>query len=170
MDNRLDFFNALKKHVETLSEDDALLVLTNNIKQGDCTTSLYGNWEFLSSLFSIDGYVNLTEENRESYDNIRKMILNTTINIINTDEKVKDTFRNFLNAEKIMTIYADSEGGVYCPYCEKAHQHGYKGGNGHRKPDCIKVLHKEVNGFKQTDGYRVVFSKNVLQPQTKKSF
>ena len=97
MDNRLDFFNSLKHHIETLTEDDAVLVLTNNVKNGDCITTLCGNWEYLSSLFSIDGYVNLTEENRSGFDSIRNLILNTAINIINTDEKVKDTFEKFLN-------------------------------------------------------------------------
>jgi len=89
MDNRLDFFNLIKKYSATLTDDDALLVLSHNKKDGDCITSLVGDWEILSVLFSQKGYVNLTEGTEEMFNNIKKMILNTAYNICVTDDNYK---------------------------------------------------------------------------------
>ena len=96
MDLRLDFFNALNQYSKDLTDDDALLVLSHNKRDGDCITLLAGDWEILSSLFSIKGYVNLEEGNSEQYNNIKAMILNTAYNICMTDEKIKEQFKTNL--------------------------------------------------------------------------
>lgn len=93
MDLRLDFFNALNEYSSGLTEDDALLVLSHNKKDGDCITLLAGDWEILSVLFSVKGYVNLDQGNREQYDNIKEMILNIAFNICMTDEEIKEIFK-----------------------------------------------------------------------------
>lgn len=92
MDLRLDFFNALNTYTETLTDDDALLVLSHNKKDGDCVTLLAGDWEILSSLFSTKGYVNFENGNKEQFENIKKMILNTAFNICATDDDVRNKF------------------------------------------------------------------------------
>lgn len=96
MDLRLDFYNSLNEYASELTEDDGLLVLSHNKRDGDCITLLAGDWEILSSLFSVKGYVNLDSGNTEQYENIKKMILNTAFNIIMTDEEVKETFKKAL--------------------------------------------------------------------------
>jgi len=97
MDLRLDFFNALNDYADKLTDNDALLVLSHNKKDGDCITLLAGDWELLSSLFSVKGLVNLSEGNVKQFENIKKMILNTAFNICATDEKYKDKFIKGLN-------------------------------------------------------------------------
>lgn len=92
MDLRLDFFNGLNEYTKELTDNDALLVLSHNKKDGDCITLLSGDWEILSSLFSTKGYVNLTEGNQEQFNNIKKMILNTAYNICMTDDECKNKF------------------------------------------------------------------------------
>ena len=39
-----------------------------------------------------------------------------------------------------ITLKADKNGFVNCPFCLKKHKHGTKGGNGHRIPDCNELL------------------------------
>ena len=53
MDYRLDMFNSVKKYLSNIDENDAILVLMHNKKDGDCFTALGGDWEILSSLFSV---------------------------------------------------------------------------------------------------------------------
>lgn len=97
MDLRLDFYNELNKYSDGLTDDDALLVLSHNKKDGDCITLLAGDWEILSSLFSINGYVNLNEGNEDQFIKIKEMILNTAYNICMTDDKYKEKFVKGLN-------------------------------------------------------------------------
>jgi hypothetical protein len=100
MDLRLDFFNSLNQYTKELTEDDALLVLSHNKRDGDCITLLSGDWQILSSLFSIKGYVNLTEGNQEQFNNIKNMILNTAFNICASDIECRDKLSNALNVLK----------------------------------------------------------------------
>jgi hypothetical protein len=99
MDNRLAFFSYVKEYAETLTDDDALLILSHNKKQGDCFTSLVGDWEILSVLFSQKGYINYEEGNTEQFENIKKMILNTAYNICMTDEEKRIKFIEGLEKE-----------------------------------------------------------------------
>ena len=115
MDLRLDFYNELNKYVDEFTEDDALLVLSHNKKDGDCLTLLAGDWEILSALFSTKGYVNLTDDNREQYDNIKKMLLNTAYNICMTDNKYKRKFINGLTGSNDLTeAYEDGFDDACC--------------------------------------------------------
>ena len=97
MDLRLDFYNELNKYSDHLTNDDALLVLSHNKRDGDCVTLLAGDWQILSSLFSVKGYINLTETNKEQFNNVKKMILNTAYNICMADDECKEKFINGLN-------------------------------------------------------------------------
>lgn len=96
MDNRLDFYNALNKHAETLTDDDALLVLSHNKKDGDVVVSLIGDWQLLSMLFSVENLVNVPKEKENGYKDARAFILNTAFNICMTDDKIKEQFKNGL--------------------------------------------------------------------------
>ena len=97
MDSRLDFFNTLNKYANKLTDNDALLVLSHNKKDGDCITLLAGDWQLLSSLFSVKGIVNFSEGDIKQFENIKKMILNTAFNICVIDTKYKDKFIKGLN-------------------------------------------------------------------------
>lgn len=163
MDNRLDFFNYLNNYKSKLTSDDALLVLSHNKKDGDCITFLSGDWEILSSLFSIEGYVNFNEGNKEQFENIKNAILNTAFNICMTNSKIKSEFLKQLSKTNKLIVKADKNGYVNCPFCGKKHKHGKFGGNGHRIPDCNSPL---INNpifssdgwhFKK-DGYYVEFT------------
>ena len=101
MDNRLDFFSYAEEHAETLTNDDALLILSHNKKQGDCFVSLVGDWEILSVLFSQEGYVNYEKGNTEQFENIKSMILNTAFNIMVNDEKIRNEFLKGLENPQI---------------------------------------------------------------------
>lgn len=57
LDNRLDFYSAIQKYAGSLSEDDAILVLSCNHKEGDVFSLLKGDVGVLSSLFCKDGFV-----------------------------------------------------------------------------------------------------------------
>jgi hypothetical protein len=92
MDYRLDMFNSVKEYLSNIDENDAILVLMHNKKDGDCFTALGGDWEILSSLFSAEGYVNYDKGNNTQYESIRKAILNTAYNICMTDDNIKKMF------------------------------------------------------------------------------
>jgi len=100
MDNRLDFYNTVNDFSKTLTDDDALLVLSHNKKQGDCIAVLAGDWEILSQMLSTDGYVNTNEQNINTFENIKKSILNTAYNICANDVIVKDRFMEGLKELK----------------------------------------------------------------------
>ncbi len=89
MDNRLDFFNTLNEHAKTLTEDDAILVLAHNTKDGDCITMLNGNWEILSALLTIDGYVNFENGDDKMFNEIKKGIVQIAFNICMKNEEYK---------------------------------------------------------------------------------
>jgi len=90
MDLRLDFYNALNEYAAELNNDDALLVLSHNKRDGDCITLLAGDWEILSVLMSEDGYVNYKDKKQaEVFNNIRKMIVDITLNICKNDDKIR---------------------------------------------------------------------------------
>jgi hypothetical protein len=92
MDNRLDFFNSLNNYSATLTEDDAVLVLSHNKKDGDCVSVLLGDWEILSMLLSTEDYVNFKDGNKEQFENIKKCILNSAFNICMNNKETKDKF------------------------------------------------------------------------------
>lgn len=116
MDLRLDFFNALNDYAKELTKDDALLVLSHNKKDGDCITLLTGDWEILSSLFSVNGYVNLTEGTQTQFDNIKYAIINTAFNICMTDEKYRVKFLQAISKSivkiKRYTVYESMNEGA----------------------------------------------------------
>ena len=96
MNNRLDFFNAVNNHAETLTDDDALLILSHNKKDGDVLVCFLGDWELLSMLFSVENLVNVPEEKQSGYEDAKAFILNTAYNICMTDELIKEQFKNSL--------------------------------------------------------------------------
>lgn len=61
MDNRLDFYNYLRCHKETLSDDDVLIVVAYNTKQKDCVIQTHGELNKLTPLLLVKN-VRLTKE------------------------------------------------------------------------------------------------------------
>jgi hypothetical protein len=163
MDNRLDFVNTTSKHLETLTEDDTLLVISHNKQQGDLFFSLFGDWENISIIMSNKDAVNHQENSKEQFEEIKKLILNTAVNICEKNPKTLNTMLKGLqglkeNEDKLITI-ADKNGYVDCPFCKEKHKHGKGGGNGNRVPDCVTpLIYNPVNGIHyKKDGYYVVF-------------
>ena len=92
-DSTLDFYNEVKKVSEELTEDEALLVISHNHKEGHSVQALAGDWQTISALLSTNGYVNLdTPEQEEVYENIKRLFLNTALNICATDRKTRKRF------------------------------------------------------------------------------
>lgn len=59
-------------------------------------------------------------------------------------------------------LKANKKGEVKCPFCGGKHKHGKAGGNGHRVPDCDKLLIRnpiftEGAWLKKENGYFVEF-------------
>jgi len=104
MDNRLDFFNTVGRHLETLTDDDSLLIISTNRKQGDLFFSLVGRWEDLSLILSDKEVVNHREKTEEQFKDIQKLILNTALNICDKDpvklNKMLDGLINLKNIYK----------------------------------------------------------------------
>jgi len=98
MDLRLDFYSALNKYAEKLSEDDSLLVLSYNRKDGDCITLLEGEWNDLSALLSTEGIVEHVNGSEVAFENIRKAVLNMALNICSTNKGHKEKLATALKA------------------------------------------------------------------------
>jgi hypothetical protein len=163
MDNRLDFVNNTTRHLETLTEDDTLLVISHNKKQGDLFFSLFGDWENISIIMSNKEAVNHSEDSKKQFEEIKKLILNTALNICEKDTKTLNTMLKGLNElkenEGKLIVTADKNGYVDCPFCKEKHKHGKGGGNGNRVPNCTTLLnYNPVNGkHYKKDGYYILF-------------
>lgn len=99
MDNRLDFVNYVSTHLDSLEEDDTLLVISHNKKQGDLFYTFFGEWESISLIMSNKNAVNHTEKSEENFEEIKNLILNTAVNICKKDNEIKDKFINILKDE-----------------------------------------------------------------------
>tara|TARA_R110000782_G_scaffold185603_1_gene275724 strand:- start:343 stop:663 length:321 start_codon:yes stop_codon:yes gene_type:complete len=100
MDNRLDFSNTTREYLKTLTEDDTLLVMGYNKKEGDLFFTLFGDWEDISLIMSDKDFVNHQEDSKDDLNQIRKLILNTTLNICHKDSIVLNTLLKGLNQIK----------------------------------------------------------------------
>ena len=121
MDNRLDFANSTNNHLETLTEDDTLLVITHNKKEGDLFFSLFGDWENISMIMSNKEAVNHSGESEKQFNDIKKLILNTALNICEQDSQklgvMLDGLQELKDSQKVLTVIADKKGNVDCPFC-----------------------------------------------------
>tara|TARA_R110000851_G_C12955969_1_gene553793 strand:- start:448 stop:942 length:495 start_codon:yes stop_codon:yes gene_type:complete len=164
MDNRLDFANSTNNHLETLTEDDTLLVITHNKKEGDLFFSLFGDWENISMIMSNKEAVNHSSESEKQFNDIKKLILNTALNICEQDSHklgvMLEGLQELRDSQKALTVIADKKGYVDCPFCGEKHKHGKGGGNGNRVPDCTAALINSPlkGGHHKKDGYYVVFT------------
>lgn len=91
MDNRLDFTNETRRHLKTLTEDDTLLIIAHNKKEGDLFYTLFGDWEDISIIMSNKNVVNHEDGSEDDFNKIKKLILNTSLNICNEDPNVLKT-------------------------------------------------------------------------------
>lgn len=161
MDNRLDFFNVLNNYVNTLTDNDSLIVISNNTKTGDSIMCSYGDWEKISILFS-EGYTKTEDYNIDTFLTIKELIINTSYNICLQNIDIRNKILNGLIECPI--LYSNKNGEILCPYCGCIHKHGIKGGDGHRLTHCEdKNNNKECtyNGKKylRKDGYYIFFNK-----------
>ena len=62
--------------------------VSHEVDSGKVAIVLEGNKDLFSFMFSSKKYVN--EQNAESYNDARKLILNTTLNICNEDKDIRD--------------------------------------------------------------------------------
>jgi hypothetical protein len=101
MDNRLDFVNSVKDHLETLTEDDTLLMISVNKEQGDLFFTLFGDWQEISHVMSNKDIVNHDETSGEDFEQIVNLILNTAVNICKNDpEKLNNMLSHFQEVKK----------------------------------------------------------------------
>ena len=70
-----------------------------------------------------------------------------------------------VQGKKYIEIWTDADGYIKCPFCNKIHKHGIKGGHGHRLAHCgqrdLKIKFKGIT-FNNNDGYFIVFTKLTL--------
>jgi len=90
-----------------LNEKDVLLVIRHDLSKHDLNLSMFGNWENISIILSEPGAI--LEGNLEVVDEIRKVFLNTCLNICRTDSETLTTLKDALimmdnhnNTEKTM--------------------------------------------------------------------
>jgi len=90
MDYRLDLYNAVSNYLENANEDDNILIIAHNNKEGDCMFAEYGDSTHIPTLLT---------EGRKELHNIRESILYAAIYIISTDKMERERFINAI--EKI---------------------------------------------------------------------
>lgn len=103
MDNRLDFYQVLKEHLNTLTDDDSILVLAYNKKQGDFLISCDGDLEDISKVlcFPEENKDDFFGKDRNKADEVTKQILNFAYNICNNNKYYRDKMINGLRKLQI---------------------------------------------------------------------
>lgn len=84
----------IEKLSKDLNEEDALLVMRHNLTDHDLHLSMFGNWENISIVLSEPN--SILEGNIGVIDEIRKVFLNTCLNICKTDNETLQTFKDAL--------------------------------------------------------------------------
>lgn len=94
MDNKLDFYNDIKRYAETLTDEDALLVLSYNKKDTDCINVLVGDWKILTGLFVPikEKDLDLKDGSAVNMNNIKSSIMNIAFNVCVNDKESKKKF------------------------------------------------------------------------------
>jgi hypothetical protein len=87
MNKRLEFINSLNNYIKESDKDEAILVITHNMKTHDLVLAFNGEWETISLIMSNHNAVNHSETSIDTYNNIKKLILNTAVNICKEDNK-----------------------------------------------------------------------------------
>tara|TARA_R110000782_G_scaffold142403_1_gene235113 strand:+ start:89 stop:397 length:309 start_codon:yes stop_codon:yes gene_type:complete len=96
MDNRLDFYNYLKSHKQTLEEEDVLLVVAYNTKDKDCVIQTHGMLDKLTPILKKNGLANVNQNIFRSKFNLVTFILESALEICVDDEEVADLMINEL--------------------------------------------------------------------------
>ena len=91
-DSKLDFFNELNRFSDTLTEDDSLMVVSYNEKDGGLILNLAGDPEMLSLIISNNEAVKEDQGSKEVLEDIQKIILNASYSILMNNKKYKKKF------------------------------------------------------------------------------
>ena len=91
-DSKLDFFNELNRFSNTLTEDDSLLVVSYNEKDGGLILNLAGDPELISLIISNNEAVKEDQGSKEVLEDIQKIILNASYSILMNNKKYKKKF------------------------------------------------------------------------------
>jgi len=101
MDERLDLFNAIKLYDKNRTENDALLVLAYNKKEGDLMLAMSGDVDILSAVMENDNeWLELVkcEEKKVTHYDMQLAFLNITINILRTNDDLYKKFKKELKS------------------------------------------------------------------------
>jgi len=98
-DNSFDLFNAVRKIQENITEDDALLVICHDSKEGNLFMASDGELSLLSAVMSNENdYVNLCDDAEKYYhERIQNDILNIAINILRLNKSKATIFLDAAN-------------------------------------------------------------------------
>ena len=99
IDHRLDLYNSLGEFTKKITEDDAIVIVSYNSKSGDTILGIGGDVDSLIGILCSEAEPK-NQYDLESYNNVRKWVLSTAINIVLQDEKMYNIFMNALNSTK----------------------------------------------------------------------
>jgi aromatic ring-opening dioxygenase LigB subunit len=90
IDNRLDFYNAVKKYAETIDTDDEfVIVMSYSKKLSDVITIVYGNLGYA---------VNLITDENPVYD-LKQVVMNAALEFMLQDKELKTKVIKLLENE-----------------------------------------------------------------------
>jgi hypothetical protein len=97
MDYRLDLFNAIDNYLKHMTKQDAIFIVAHNAKDGDLMLGIDGDIDFLSGVLSGNSVKIESKEEAARFEQTKSMVLNIAINILNSDNTLKDKFQIALN-------------------------------------------------------------------------
>ena len=97
MDNRLDFYNYLKEHKETLTDKDCLVVLSYNTEQKDCIVQTYGRLNELNSVVGIEAFKRAPSNSGPALLELSVFILEAAVKMCKEDRGTAEIMQDELN-------------------------------------------------------------------------
>lgn len=90
-----DLFNAVRNYQDSMTANDAILIIAYNNDDGDLLTGIDGDWQILSTILSTDEAININSvEDAQQYKHLKESILNIAANILNTNDEYRIKFIN----------------------------------------------------------------------------
>lgn len=92
MDRRLDFYNTVSEYNAGLTDDDTLLVINYNKKDGDIMICQQGEWDVLAGLLSSFKMMGVEDRGFASLQDARDMFLHVSHMICAADPGIAEEF------------------------------------------------------------------------------
>ena len=97
MDNRLDFYNYLKEHKETLTDKDCLVVLSYNTEQKDCIVQTYGRLNNINAILGVEELKRAPSNSRPALLELSVFILEAAVKMCKEDRGTAEIMQDELN-------------------------------------------------------------------------